>query len=172
VHVKEIRAMLEERGGVAGGTSAGASIFGSFLCRGDVDSNDTLIGSHVHGFGILGNVGVDQHLLARRRQFDFHELYTEAGGAVYENALGLLGIGIDESTAVEITDGVCSVQGRSRVAFYNSGAWTASAQARSRECSPWDEEPFLLCNSGEQFSLRSRRIITAGIGDIQPKSNL
>ena len=101
-----------------------------------------------------------------------HELHTEAGGAVHENALVLLGIGIDESTAFEIAGGVCGVQGRPRVAFYNSGAWTASAQARSRECSPWDEEPFLLCNSGEQFSLRSRRIITAGIGDIQPKSNL
>ena len=66
-----------------------------------------------------------------------HELYTEAGGAVHENALVLLGIGIDESTAFEIAGGVCGVQGRPRVAFYNPGAWTASAQARSRECSPW-----------------------------------
>ncbi|MCG6957038.1 MAG: cyanophycinase, partial [Gemmatimonadetes bacterium] len=65
----EIRKVLN-RGGVIGGSSAGASICGSFLVRGDTGGNEVMMGDHQVGFGYLKNVGIDQHVLRRNRQFD------------------------------------------------------------------------------------------------------
>ena len=48
-----------ERGGVIGGSSAGATIQGSFLARGDTRHNQIMIGDHQQGFGFLKNVTVD-----------------------------------------------------------------------------------------------------------------
>lgn len=89
----ELQALLD-RGGVIGGTSAGATILGSFLVRGDTKSNETMIGDHTEGLGFLRNVGIDQHVLVRNRQFDMLE--------VLEKYPALLGIGIDENTAIVV----------------------------------------------------------------------
>ena len=65
---EELQKVLD-RGGVIGGSSAGASILASFLIRGDTSGNDIMMGDHQRGFGYLRNVGIDQHLLRRNRQF-------------------------------------------------------------------------------------------------------
>ena len=70
---EELHRVLE-RGGVIGGSSAGASIQGSYLIRGDTQTNTIMMGDHEEGFGFLRNVGVDQHLLRRNRQFDMLEV--------------------------------------------------------------------------------------------------
>ena len=59
-----------DRGGVISGSSAGASIIGSFLARGDTSGNDILVGDHTVGFGYLKNAAIDQHVLVRNRHFD------------------------------------------------------------------------------------------------------
>ena len=59
---KELAALLN-RGGVIGGSSAGASILASFMVRGDTRSNDKMIGDHIVGLGFLKNAAIDQHLL-------------------------------------------------------------------------------------------------------------
>ena len=61
---------LLDRGGVIAGTSAGATIQGSFMVRGDTKGNELMIGDHVEGLGFLKGVTIDQHLLRRNRQFD------------------------------------------------------------------------------------------------------
>ena len=43
---RALQALLD-RGGVIGGTSAGASILGSFLVRGDTKNNEIMIGDHI-----------------------------------------------------------------------------------------------------------------------------
>jgi len=106
----EIRKVLE-RGGVVGGSSAGASIQGSFLVRGDTDSNLVMMGDHQVGFGYLRNVGIDQHVLRRNRQFDLIE--------VIEAHPELLGIGIDENTALVVRGDVGTVIGQSYVLIYD-----------------------------------------------------
>lgn len=58
------RAVLD-RGGVIGGSSAGATIQGSYLVRGDTAGNTLMMGSHQRGFAYLKNVGIDQHVLRR-----------------------------------------------------------------------------------------------------------
>ena len=76
----ELHALLD-RGGVIGGSSAGATIQGSYLVRGDTKTNTIMMGDHEEGFGFLKKVAIDQHLLARNRQFDLHRGYPEASGA-------------------------------------------------------------------------------------------
>ncbi len=108
---EELHRVLE-RGGVIGGSSAGASIQGSYLIRGDTQTNTIMMGDHEEGFGFLRNVGVDQHLLRRNRQFDMLE--------VMEAMPGLLGIGIDENTAIVVQGDEFEVIGESYVVIYDT----------------------------------------------------
>src|SRR5688572_13979421 len=61
-----------ERGGVVGGSSAGASILGDFLVRGAPSSNNRIMDfpGYQKGFAYLRNTGVDQHVVARERLAD------------------------------------------------------------------------------------------------------
>ena len=110
---EELHRVLE-RGGVIGGSSAGASIQGSYLIRGDTQTNTIMMGDHEEGFGFLRNVGIDQHLLRRNRQFDMLE--------VMEAMPDLLGIGIDENTAIVVRGDEFEVIGESYVVIYDTGA--------------------------------------------------
>jgi cyanophycinase len=108
---EELFALLD-RGGVIGGSSAGATIQGSFLVRGDTKGNALMVGDHLEGFGFLKNVGIDQHLLKRNRQFDMIE--------VIEKFPELLGIGLDEDTAIVVHRDRFEVIGQGYVAIYDS----------------------------------------------------
>lgn len=101
---KEFKALLN-RGGVIGGTSAGATILGSFMVRGDTGGNTLMIGDHTEGLDLIHHVTIDQHLLKRNRQFDLIE--------VIKAKPDLLGIGIDESTAIVVQQNTFRVLGNS-----------------------------------------------------------
>ena len=103
---------LLERGGVIGGTSAGATIQGSYLVRGDTKSNTVMMGDHMEGMGFLRNVGIDQHLLKRNRHFDMIE--------VIKKNPELLGIGLDENTAIVVRRDQFEVIGQSYVVIYDN----------------------------------------------------
>jgi cyanophycinase len=108
---QELQALLD-RGGIVGGTSAGATIQGSYLARGDTKSNTIMMGDHEIGFGFLKNVTIDQHVLKRNRQFDLLE--------VIEKHPELLGIGIDEDTAIAVVGDTFQVIGESYVLIYDN----------------------------------------------------
>ena len=108
-----------ERGGVIGGSSAGASIQGSFLVRGDTRTNEIMMGDHQRGFGYLRNVGIDQHVLRRNRQFDMIE--------VIEAHPDLLGIGLDEDTAIVVQGDRFEVIGRSYAIIYDNQTTTGES---------------------------------------------
>lgn len=101
-----------ERGGVIGGSSAGATIQGSYLARGDTQTNTVMMGDHEEGLGFLKDVAIDQHLLARNRHFDLLE--------IIEARPELLGIGLDEDTAIVVESGRFEVIGQSYVAIYDA----------------------------------------------------
>ena len=107
---RELMALLE-RGGVIGGTSAGATIQGSFMVRGARSGNTIMIDPEYHeGLGFLRGVAIDQHLLTRKRERDMLpvvELHPE-----------LLGLGLDEGTAIIVTGDRFEVVGVSKVAIY------------------------------------------------------
>lgn len=108
--LREIRAVLK-RGGVIAGGSAGATIQGSFLARGDTKGNQIMMGDHQEGFGFVKRVAVDQHLLARNRQFDLME--------IVQAHPELLGIGLDEGAAIVVQGNVFEVIGTSYVVIYD-----------------------------------------------------
>jgi len=105
---------LLERGGVIGGSSAGATIQGSYLARGDTETNTIMMGDHEVGFGFLKETAIDQHLLRRNRHFDLLE--------IVEARPELLGIGIDENTAIVVEGDRFEVMGAGYVAIYDHGA--------------------------------------------------
>ncbi len=107
----ELRALLD-RGGVIGGSSAGATIQGEYLARGDSSTNTIMMGDHEQGFAFVEGVAIDQHLLQRNRQFDLLEIIASRPD--------LLGIGIDENTAIVVRGNRFEVIGRSYVAIYDA----------------------------------------------------
>jgi cyanophycinase len=108
---RELQGVLD-RGGVIGGSSAGATMLGSFLVRGDTKGNELMIGDHTVGFGFLKNSAIDQHLLRRNRQFDLIDVIAKHPD--------LLGIGIDENTAIVVEEDRFDVIGRGYVAIYDA----------------------------------------------------
>jgi cyanophycinase len=110
---QEALVRLLDRGGVIGGSSAGATIQGSYLVRGDTGGNRVMMGDHQEGFGFLKNTAVDQHLLRRNRHFDLIE--------VIEAHPQLLGIGLDEDTAIVVRGDAFLVVGSGYVAIYDFG---------------------------------------------------
>ncbi len=125
----EIRRVLE-RGGVVGGSSAGASIQGSFLVRGDTETNEVMMGDHQVGFGYLRGVGIDQHVLRRNRHFDLIE--------VIEAHPDLLGIAIDENTALVVQGDDAEVIGASYVVVYDNRTSVGDAGGRFYFLAPGD----------------------------------
>jgi len=107
---KELDALLA-RGGVIGGSSAGATIQGSYLARGDTKTNTIMMGDHEEGMAFFKNVAIDQHLLMRNRQFDLIE--------IIEAHPELLGIGLDEDTAIVVRGDNFEVIGQGYVAIYD-----------------------------------------------------
>lgn len=140
---------LLDRGGVIAGSSAGATIQGSYLARGDTKANTIMMGDHEEGLGFMSNVAIDQHLLARNRQFDLFE--------ILDNRPELLGIGLDENTGIIVKGDKFSVIGESFVAVYDGTRWSAERDTiyqlpkRSRE--------FYFLKEGNLYDLKKREVI-------------
>lgn len=140
---------LLDRGGVIAGGSAGASIQGSYLARGDSKTNTIIMGDHEEGLGFLKNVAIDNHLLARNRQFDMFELR--------EKRPELLGLGIDEDTAMIVKGNRFRVIGRSYVAVYDGTRW--SAEKGSYTKTPKGNREFHLLKAGQEYNLKDRTVV-------------
>jgi len=139
---KEFKNVLK-RGGVIGGSSAGATIQGSYLVRGAREGNTKMMApGYETGMGFVKNLGVDQHLIARKRENDMLE--------VIDAHPKLLGIGIDESTAVVVHKDEFEVIGVSKVAIYDKN-YTPTA----------DGKRYYFLASGDKFNLKKRRNVAA-----------
>jgi cyanophycinase len=95
--VKEFHKVLE-RGGVIGGSSAGATIQGEYLVRGAIAGPEVMMTpepEHEKGFAFLRKSAIDQHINARNRWDDLIP--------VIQKFPNLLGIGLSEGTAIIVT---------------------------------------------------------------------
>ena len=114
-------------GAVVGGTSAGAAVLSDSMLTGNQRPPGDTLGYYgdefptlargvieiVPGLGFLPGVIVDQHFLRRER-------HNRLLAAVLERPT-LLGVGIDESTALEVgPDGVWTVRGAAAVVVYDA----------------------------------------------------
>ncbi len=105
------------RGGVIGGTSAGATILGGFLVRGNpLGNREMWCEGYDRGFGLLPGVAIDQHFLTRDREQDLVSLVAAVPG--------ITGLGVDEGTVAIVQDGVLEVAGDSKVAVVAPGPAT------------------------------------------------
>lgn len=111
-----------QRGGVIGGSSAGASIQADYLARATPIGNRDIIapGYERGGLGFLRGVAIDQHFSQRNRQQDLRTLVQ-----AYPQ---LMGIGIDEATALIVRDATAEVVGQGQVYVYSAGSQSQSCQ--------------------------------------------
>jgi cyanophycinase len=144
---KEFHKVLE-RGGVIGGSSAGATIQGEYLVRGDTTGPNVMMTAeptHQKAFEFLRKSAIDQHINARNRWNDLIP--------VIQKWPNLLGIGLSEGTAIVVKGDTFEVMGKWKVAIHDS---TALRQ-------PWEKEFFVL-SSGDVYNMKTRRIEKYGDG--------
>lgn len=131
---KELFALLN-RGGVIAGSSAGATIQGSYMVRGAVEGNEAMMSpGHEVALGFVRNIAIDQHVITRHREKDLDQ--------VIEKHPELLGVGIDESTAIVVHGDKFTVIGPSKVFIHVKGT------------------PFYALTAGEAFDLKTRKKLT------------
>ena len=140
---------LLDRGGVIAGSSAGATIQGSYLARGDTKANTIMMGDHEEGLNFLTNVAIDQHLLARNRQFDMFE--------ILDNKPEFLGIGLDENTGIIVQGDEFEVFGVSYVVIFDGTRW--SAERDTTYILPQGSREFYFLKSGDKYDLKNRQVI-------------
>lgn len=139
---REFMAVLE-RGGVVGGSSAGATILGDFMVRGAPSNNNTIMDypGYQTAFGYLRNVGIDQHVVARSRLPDLAD-------SIITRYPDLLGISEDEGTAWVVRGDTGRIVGRSKAFVYNGRDPNDSGS------------PFLTLLPGDVYNLNTRRVIS------------
>lgn len=136
---REIERVLE-RGGVVAGSSAGASILASYMVRGARENNVVMMApGYEEGFGLIKGVAIDQHMLTRNRQDDLEE--------VVEKHPELLGIGLDESTAIVVQGQQFEIVGASKVAIHD-GRLVKGAQERNA-----GRKKYFFMGPGERYDL-------------------
>jgi cyanophycinase len=100
------------RGGVIGGSSAGATIQGDCLVRGaPAGPHIMMCEGYEQALGFLPGVAIDQHFTARNRFKDM-----TAFVAKYPQ---FLGIGLDEGTAIVVQGSTAEILGKGKVHFYD-----------------------------------------------------
>jgi len=137
-----------KRGGVIGGSSAGATIQGRYLVRGDTEGSSIVMTDepeHEWGFGFLRKSAIDQHIDARNRWDNIIP--------VIEKYPDLLGIGLSENTAI-------IVQGDS---FEVMGNWKVAVHDNTRLYQPW-EKPYYVLDPGAIYNMKTRKIERLGNG--------
>jgi cyanophycinase len=140
--LREFHKVLE-RGGVIGGSSAGATIQGHYLLRGDTSGPDVMMTkepNHQLAFDFLRKSAIDQHINTRNRWdnlIDVIKAYPD-----------LLGIGLSEGTAIIVTGDTFEVMGKWKVAVHDN----------SRFYQPW-EKPYFVIGAGDVYDMKNRRVV-------------
>lgn len=149
---QELFALLE-RGGVVGGGSAGARIQSDYLMLRSPEPVERAIPRKDwrRGFRLLRNVAIDVHVLARNRQFDLI--------GVIKAHPELLGIALDENTAIVVEGDEAEVIGGSYALIYDN----------QRQILPEPAETlrtvgglFYVLRKGDRYNLRTRQAVRPG----------
>ena len=136
------------RGGVIGGSSAGATIQGDYLVRGAVAGPQIMMTpekEHEHGFSFLRRSAIDQHINTRNRWDDLIP--------VMQKMPELLGVGLSEGTAIVVTGDRFEVMGKWKVAIHDN----------TRLYQPW-EKPYFVLSAGDVYNMKTRTIEKLGTG--------
>lgn len=149
---------IYQEGGVIGGTSAGAAVMSSVMITGEelinkdsVNVFNSITNGNIktdEGFGFIKNAIVDQHFLKRKRT-------NRLISIVLENP-NLIGIGIDESTAIIASpDNSFEVLGESLVVVFDARNATDISTDNSGHQSAKNIRMHLL-KSGDKYSISTK----------------
>lgn len=145
---------LLERGGVIGGSSAGAQVQSSFMTRGDYDRGRIILGDKKHqgGFGFIKNAAFDVHVEERDRERDLLKLFKAQPQQLQDknlNPLDLLGIGIDQGTAITVVKDHFRVSGQGQVYIFDPLTWGENKK----------EWIYKTLSSGSVFNMKTRAVV-------------
>ena len=148
---KRVRA-IHEAGGLIAGTSAGASVMSETMLVGGTSSESHRIGdlNMAPGLGLIRNAIIDQHFAERGR-------IGRLLGAVAHNPR-ILGVGIDEDTAILVEGERFSVLGAGAVYVVDAQDVTQSniTEARSASALSLHDVRLHVLASGDGFDLTRR----------------
>jgi cyanophycinase len=154
---RRVRA-IHEAGGLIAGTSAGASVMSETMLVGGTSSESHRIGdlNMAPGLGLIRNAIIDQHFAERGR-------IGRLLGAVAHNPR-ILGVGIDEDTAIVLEDERFKVIGSGAVYVVDAEEVTQSniAEARSTTALSLHDVRLHVLASGDGFDLTRRAPVGAG----------
>jgi cyanophycinase len=151
---ERLREIYHDEGGMICGTSAGASVMSDTMLVGGGDDGSARIGRTVRmapGLALVSDVLIDQHFAERGR-------VGRLLGAVAQNPR-LLGIGIDENTAI-IMEGGRQFQVLGEGAVYVFNAWdmtyaNLTEESRDRALSMFGTRVDVL-SQGDSYEMESR----------------
>ena len=160
---KEFHKVLA-RGGVIGGSSAGATIQGSFLARGDTSGNTIMVGDVQRSFGFMRDTAIDQHLIARGREKDLIKVLEDPKKKMRKefDRAAMLGIGIDEDVAIVVKGDRFEIIGKEKgaVLVYDPKKWKKDTPA---------EKKWVTVYKGDEYDLKNRKLLKQG-AEPQPQA--
>lgn len=135
------------RGAVVGGTSAGAAVMSEWMMTGDAELTSLVAGKTVlkKGLALWPEALIDQHFLKRQRN-------NRLLSAVLERP-ALIGVGIDEATAVVVRGNKFEVFGRSNVVVFDARKAKVEAVAAGALTAGTDVKLSVL-REGMSYSVR------------------
>jgi cyanophycinase len=159
VHKKLLQLYTE--GAVIGGTSAGAAVMSEVMITGDEKREaeeghafETLQADNVvtiRGFGFIQGAIIDQHFVRRKR-------HNRLISLVAEN-LKLLGIGIDESTAIIVgPDNTFEVVGERNVIVFDASR--AKVKIGPSQTISGSNMIMHILQNGDRFDLKTRKVLS------------
>jgi cyanophycinase len=97
----------------------------------------------------MRNVAIDQHVIARNRQFDMFDILKKKPG--------LLGLSIDENTAIVVKGSTFEVLGSSYVLVYDKTFW--SREGTKLKTIPPTDMRFYFLRNGDKYDLAKRAVM-------------
>lgn len=156
---KTLEAMhrLLQRGGVIAGASAGAQVQSSFMTRGDYTKR-VILGDkkHQEGFAFVKNSAFDVHVEERSREKHLLQLFRAQKSQLQDadlNPLDLLGIGIDQSTAIVVRQNHFTVTGKGQVYVFDPRKWSDDPDS-------WD---YQTLKTGTIFDMKLRKVVKSAV---------
>lgn len=152
---------IYNKGGVVGGSSAGAAVMSEIMITGNELINTDSVNSFISitkgnietkkGFGFIKNAIIDQHFIKRKRYNRLLTLMCEHKD--------LLGIAIDESTAIVVNpDNTFNVIGRNQVIVFDPTESINIRTDKTNNLGITDMKLHILIN-GDKFDMNTKRVI-------------
>lgn len=152
---------IYNKGGVVGGSSAGAAVMSEIMITGNELINTDSVNSFISitkgnietkkGFGFIKNAIIDQHFIKRKRYNRLLTLMCEHKD--------LLGIAIDESTAIVVNpNNTFNVIGRNQVIVFDPTESKNIRADKANNLGITDMKLHILIN-GDKFDMNTKKVI-------------